>query len=400
MNKFGDVLLSVLFILFIFSIGIYLLIMPDKEVSDIENRNLAQKPELTLSDFTSGEYMLGFEAYITDQFPGRDKWLKTYVNYQMLMDKTYIQDYYITEENWIMPKPQSNFPKKDIDIAAENIKNFGDYLADKDIEFYYFSVPHKVSVLPFLYPDYITAGNYKEKTDYLMSQIGSESVIKVDFTKLFLDEFSNEDLKKMYFKTDHHWNMNGAFQVYKTIVDTFSNHSDTFISREVNKDHYERRCFPSNLFDGSYNKQLYRLIDTSGENLCTLLSDSFQKYEVIIEGKRIEPYELYGSAFKDTKSDLIAYNDLFTRDLREINITNPKKKDENNKLLIIKDSYTNPIIYHLAEGFYKTTIYDPRHNKDRTVVEFIEENNFDMIAVIYNSTQIRGENFNFGDVHK
>src|SRR5699024_10598157 len=104
--------------------------------------------------------------------------------------------------------------------------------------------------------------------------------------------------------------------------------------------------------------------------------------------------QLYGRGFNEDKT-LVNYSDLFTYNYREINIVNPKRAETDNKILIIKDSYANPIIYYIAEHFYETTIYDPRYNEDRTVQEFIEENDFDIVAMVYNSANLTGVTYNF-----
>jgi len=58
--------------LVLLSFGAYSLIDKDDEISEAENRGLAQKPKFTLASFLSGEYMQELDTYYTDQFPMRD----------------------------------------------------------------------------------------------------------------------------------------------------------------------------------------------------------------------------------------------------------------------------------------------------------------------------------------
>ena len=50
--------------------------------SPLENRNLQQRPALTLAGVTSGRYESRFDDYVSDQFPFRDAWvaLKTAID--------------------------------------------------------------------------------------------------------------------------------------------------------------------------------------------------------------------------------------------------------------------------------------------------------------------------------
>ena len=50
------------------------LIVSDKEMSEEENRMLATMPKLTWSSLTSGDFMTKYEAYLADQFAGRNFW--------------------------------------------------------------------------------------------------------------------------------------------------------------------------------------------------------------------------------------------------------------------------------------------------------------------------------------
>ena len=53
------------------------LIAKDREYSANENRYLAGRPALSLSSITSGKFMEDTEAYLSDQFLGRDLLVRT-----------------------------------------------------------------------------------------------------------------------------------------------------------------------------------------------------------------------------------------------------------------------------------------------------------------------------------
>lgn len=64
-------------ILAVFSIvGVYSFLDKDEKSSEMENRNLAQRPSFSLSSYFSGDFTSDFEEYYNDQFPARNMLVK------------------------------------------------------------------------------------------------------------------------------------------------------------------------------------------------------------------------------------------------------------------------------------------------------------------------------------
>ena len=66
MNKKYSVFLTALFCGFLALVVTANALTPDQDFSDLENRPLAQRPALTVKALTSGEFMSGYESYVTD----------------------------------------------------------------------------------------------------------------------------------------------------------------------------------------------------------------------------------------------------------------------------------------------------------------------------------------------
>lgn len=58
------------------SVGFYSFFDKDEKSSAMENRNLAQKPAISISSYFSGDFASKFEEYYNDQFPGRNGLVK------------------------------------------------------------------------------------------------------------------------------------------------------------------------------------------------------------------------------------------------------------------------------------------------------------------------------------
>ena len=50
-------------------------VIPDRERSELENRELAKSPALTFDTLISGRFSAKYEEYINDQFILRDFWI-------------------------------------------------------------------------------------------------------------------------------------------------------------------------------------------------------------------------------------------------------------------------------------------------------------------------------------
>ena len=73
-DNIGLILLMIL-ILILSIMFLLLIILPDKEISERENRTLATFPKFSFSSYFSGEFNSGIDSYCSDTFPFRDGFL-------------------------------------------------------------------------------------------------------------------------------------------------------------------------------------------------------------------------------------------------------------------------------------------------------------------------------------
>ena len=90
-KKKGRIIFPLFVMLFCLVLGFFSLygfFVPDRQMSENENRVLAAKPQFTLSGVFNGSFMEDFEAYLADQFPFRDEaiYLKSF--FERLLGKS------------------------------------------------------------------------------------------------------------------------------------------------------------------------------------------------------------------------------------------------------------------------------------------------------------------------
>ena len=84
MNYRQSVNIAAVFLLLIFGFAIATVLKPSNERSETENRLLEQKPDLTWNALISGEFSEDYEAYLSDQFVGRDGWISLKTAFRLL----------------------------------------------------------------------------------------------------------------------------------------------------------------------------------------------------------------------------------------------------------------------------------------------------------------------------
>lgn len=391
------------FLAFIYGFGIIAVLSEDRAVSFWENRALAQKPVFSIESVVDGSYMSAYETYFIDQFPLRDSWMKTHILLEKVTKQTYINDYHITDDQYILAKPLAYTANQNIDVSIEQMNRLGETAKNAGSELYFFYLPSRIVTLADMYPDFMSKGYTAYSKDYLYSGVTNEHVQKFDLSTELINNYSLEERKQMFYQTDHHWNEEGAIKGYEFIHNTLANTSSVVKSEQFNIENYSKVCAENLNFVGSYNLQLYKLVSDHNDLACHYVSNkmNYNTDYTIYSGNMannavVSPSEIFGSKMKNTEGD-INYAEVFMQDYAEINIVNNLKVQtgETSKALIIKDSFANAVNLLVAENFAQTSILDIRYFTESTIEQYIQKYGFDTIIVLYNGETIFKSMYNF-----
>lgn len=395
--KFKHILLTISFFLFLSLLGLYSIMAPDREISDMENRGLAQIPEITKDSVLSGTWFKEFEAYFTDQFFKRDKWVELYTLWEMKMNKTFVNGYHVTKEGWIMAQPSNSFYKEELESTALSLNEFGQLLHSKGTELYYFPMPAKVFEMADLLPSYVSKGRGMENTEFLLSKLEKKVVNSVNVSKKLNREVPFEEKKSYYFKTDHHWNIKGAFYGFETMAQEISK-KQPLSKVDINED-YVFSCEKGRELRGSWNRKLHWLVSSEDDIPCYYQPNSFSLKDmdyyngIVSEKNKMELTDYYATGIeKDLQK--MEYHDAYANNYPELNIVNNMAENQ-LKALLIKDSYANPLVPHISSLFKETTIFDPRYDKKRSVNDIVNTREFDVVIILYNSNNLIGDMYDF-----
>ena len=186
--------ITVLFCLFLGGLMVWQAILPDRERSDVENRTLAQMPELTVSGVLDGTYMEALEEYVQDQFPLRDGWTGMKARAEQLLGKQLFNNVYLCGDTLISKVDAPGIP-----VYLGLIPSAAEIWADK-----------------------LPAGAQNWDQVSFLQQAAGLGVPMVDFAGV-LTEHAGEEI---FYRTDHHWTSLGAYYGYTALMEALGRADD------------------------------------------------------------------------------------------------------------------------------------------------------------------------------
>lgn len=353
MNKTYDKIISLTFVGFIAIFFLLSIFMPSKEFSEVENRNLAEKPVFSIESLFSGDFAADYETYITDQFPFRDTFVTIKSYSEMLLGKKENNGIYITDDGYLLQR----FDTVDFDRVDKNILAVENFAQSVDIPVYTSLIPTSTYILKDKLPTNAPSYDEKELADYIKSYY--DSAIYIDS----FESLENHNDEYIYFKTDHHWTALGAYYSYVNLTEA--------MGREPIE--LEGETLVSDEFFGTYHSRSgVRYID----------SDKVYRYNyplvtvAIFEGEIPKTASLFDESFLDAKDK---YSYFLGGNFPLVKVTNP---DGQGNLLIVKDSFSNAQLPYFASEYKNIYMVDLRLNKT-ILSDYIIENNIDEVLVIY-----------------
>ena len=339
-RKVQEQLVGIIFILILFLFLIINIIVPDKEKSVQENRMLATKPKFRLSSLISGDYDEKFEAYMDDQFVGRDMWRKLKVTVDRIGGSRLENGVYIGTNGQLLEQ---------IEVADENhlaanikaIKSFSE--SQSKIPVRMMLVPDAANVLNHSLPALAKPEDQTQMFSMVRKDLG-DSVEWIDVST----ELNKHKTEKIYYKTDHHWTTLGAFYAFQAAAPSLGIEGDLsgkYVSYAV-----------SDSFNGM-------LASKSGVNLgekeqidiyVPTEEDTDLIVDYVDEGKRST--SLYDSSKLKEKDQYTVFlgGNSSLLDIRTVSTST-------KRLLLVKDSFANSFIPFLTPYYREIVVVDPRY---------------------------------------
>lgn len=364
----------IIFVIFL-TLPIAVFVREEKDISTTENRSLFKKSDIRLSNLNDD-----LQRYFQDQFlygerlkniynTGKNKVIKISMNiieYSNIMDRIPMGSdlFRLSGSDYIVYNP-ANF-NESCGVYLDIIKSINDLSENNlDKQFYVYNI--------------VTDDTIDNKSDYdeLLRENLNSNIKYMSSTKIN----TYDDYKKSFYKTDHHWNKDGQYDGYADIIG--------LIGDEINITPKGIKKFDGIKFLGSKARTL-------GNND---IYDDFEVYEYVypemevkINSKEVEDYgdakAFYNENIKSSDIYQNYYADFYGSDYGIIEFNVDDNADKSN-ILIISNSYSNPINKLIASSFHNTYVvdlrwYNQQNCEEFDANEFIKENDIDKILILGN----------------
>ncbi len=351
-----------LFILIIAGFAVANLVHKDQEVSVMENRSLAQKPELTWEGLGSGRYMQQYETWLSDQFVGRDFWVQLKTFADSAGGKK--------EENGVFHGKQGMLLE---DIAVpeekalqENLDAMKTYQEQySDLNMHVLLVPNAAEIQSDRLPAFAVTADQSA----LLAQVQEELGTGFDWIDAGSTLENHKD-EEIYYHTDNHWTTLGAWYVFQDAAESLGISSDSMISMEpcgVSRD-FTGSLSSMSGYETGYKEPVYiYLPEGDAPQVVVNYVEEQKKTASLYDSSMLEGRDKYG-VFLGGNHPLI-----------DIKTT----ADSTRRLLIFKDSYANCFIPFLTPYFREILVVDPRYYTGN-LEELMEQNRLTDVLFLYN----------------
>ena len=338
-------------------------LLPDKDISEVENRSLQLFPKLNFTTLTNGKFETLFDNYVADQFPGRNGWAAMKSTVDRFAGKTENRDIFLGKDGYLIQN--MSMPSEEAYTAKmEEIKAIA--AAHGTVNFYALIAPTSLSILDDHLPANAPAADEDELLDRLKEDFTASGFTFLD-TRDALRAAAKEE--QVYYRTDHHWTTHGAYTAYQVMAEQLSlPGKDTVYQKKLVTDSFSGTLTASSGFRTSETDQIYVYLPEAEQNVTVTYVE---------EGKRKASF--YEAENLDVKDQ---YTIFFNGNYPQIRIENPGAASDKN-LLIVKDSYANCFVPFLAGDYKEILMVDPRYYEG-DLNTLIDSENATDVLYLYN----------------
>ncbi len=352
------------------------------EASYYENRMLAAVPVATRESLLDGSLFSGWDTWLTDHIPGRDRLLSlnTWVDYQLL-DRPMVNDV-VTGADVLLPfQTYGTWDLGYLDglagEMAEGLSQVDETVSAWGGQFYYLGLPIQNTYFADHYPAYL------ENRAWHVEAIHASFSAALEARGLnFLDMAAVYEAQgkpgEYYSASDHHFTYLGAFAAYQAMMDRINADQDWDLP-VLGPDELIFRTL-ENPFLGSRNRKLYGRW-TGEEHLQIGEQTHPVPFVRLDNGSEVEP-TLY--TLPDQTTTNVTYDIFMGGDKAETILQTNRPELPN--LLIFGDSFSNPLETLFYTGFNETRSLDLRHYSAMGILEYLEEYQPDVVICIRDET--------------
>lgn len=353
--------------------GILLFALPQRTFSENENRCLTTFQTPTLQGFFDTSLQENLTRGADDQFIGRDLWMKTATALQRTIGFTDIGGVYFGKDNYYFERLLDS--RLSESRYVNNLRCLEQFAADYPADTYFLPVPPKAGILKTLLPAH--AVTFDDNKLYAQAKTVLKQAALLDIRP---DLSAAAKDRPLYFKTDHHWTMEGAYTAYNAFCT-----AQARISTPLEQ--FSPKCVSKDFFGTLYSKAPAFQAEPDVLVIPQKLPDASvyidaQKAEGIYDPKKLKTKDKYGIYFGGNFGRI------------DIHMQESRKK----KLLVIKDSFANSAIPFFMADYQDIILLDFRYY-NAPISVLMQEEQPDETLVLYELSNF-AQDMNFFKIRK
>lgn len=321
-------------------------LLPQADFSPMEKRYLEQMPTLSWDALISGDWSSQMEDYLSDHVLGRNFFVGINAYVELLMGRQNLKDIWLEDGRLLEAPAQADTQAISRNIAAINA--LGEKLG-QSID---------VMVVP-------SAGWAAGVADYQDTQsLNALYDAAGEYVRCIPVEELYSGNPELYYRTDHHWTSRGAYLSYVAYT--------AAVGREARQESDFRITTVDGFQGSTYSRSALWLTPSEtlelwqGSDLLTVTNgESEETHQGVFYLQRLEEADKY-TVFLDGNHSIVR-------------ICNPEQE---GKLLVIRDSYSNCLGGFLAESYGEVVLVDLRYYR-QAVSSLASQEHFDNILVCY-----------------
>jgi hypothetical protein len=316
-------------------------------------------PELSIEEIFDGAFAGDYAVFLQDQVVFRDdlRALKSYIELKLLRKKENNGVYVIEDEIY---DKFYGINQQYVDRAAGLIDNIiGLINSDKA---YLSVIPSKAHMLD--------RDEYLLSNQSLIAEFLERHTNTTYINIMSLYEKGNRDL---YYRTDHHWTTQGAIRAYIELI--------TAMGYEP-VDDYDYEEFTDSFVGSNFGKAASISIE---KDTIYLAHNKYLDNMSVCRYATADTFNCFDSIYFREKQGSFDPYDVFIGGAGPITVIENNRTQNNEELIIFKDSYSHALAPFLAQHFKRVTLFDLRYVRKELIFD-----NFDLsgktILFLYSTT--------------
>lgn len=372
MHKFSKATLTGICFLVIMEGAFFLnAFMPDKKFSESENRMLQEAPVLDYDQYLDGRFETKFEKYADDQFVFRDGFIKVKTSFDVSKGVVESNGIYKCKDDYLIQ--QVTVPtKRRLENVEEALASFKK--SNPTLRMNFLLAPTAGNILADKLPMAVELADQNKYMDEFLASVEESGYNVIDVR----EQLRNiKDDQQIYYRTDHHWTSEGAYEAYKQLIPVLGFEDVIEYEPVTVKTDFKGTLYSNSGFTNGTNDHIDIMMPVDKENHKDSVID-FQDDS----DKTTEFYKLDNLETKD------AYSVFGGSNYPIYSIKTPIKSSK--RLLVLKDSYANCMIPLLAQYYREIIVVDPRYYFE-SLDDLIQVEGITDVLFLYNADTFFGD---------